>query len=511
MDGGIGTSSDTLAAMEAAIYDGCDVLTMSLGSDSPVPIYDDPVAISALHAVLANVTVVMAAGNDGGNGTVQNTAPWILTVGASTMNRGFRTSIILGNGIQLTGAGITAGAAKLPLITGEQAASTEDTSLAESCDLNSLDFEKFAGKVVACVVTTMMDPRIQASDMFSAGSAGVILYNDKAVGENLIAIASSIPVVNLGYKDGQRLLQYCTTARNLKVSIQSSHQAVTNISVPKVASFSSRGVNSVAPGILKPDVIAPGVNILAAWSQSPYADSSPLGISGGSPFSILSGTSMATPHASGVVALLKSLHPDWSPSWILSAIITTAHKKNNFGSAIQEVSGQSADAFSYGGGQVNANAAASPGLVYATTLDDYRTFLCTRAGGWNISTSLGDMDLSACPRTPYSEVDVNYPSLSFFNVTSDVVTYRRMTLVGPPATYTASVFSPPGTQITVSPTVIQFSSAGEENLYSIYLTPLRDSNLIGGNDQHFTFGSITWSDRKHVVTIPVAANVVSIN
>ncbi|GJM90826.1 hypothetical protein PR202_ga07144 [Eleusine coracana subsp. coracana] len=77
---------------------------------------------------------------------------------------------------------------------------------------------------------------------------------------------------------------------------------------PRVAAFSSRGPSPAFPGIIKPDIAAPGVGILAAQGNS---------------YVFRSGTSMSCPHVSAIVALLKSLHPDWSPAMIKSAIITS--------------------------------------------------------------------------------------------------------------------------------------------------------------------------------------------
>ncbi|KAJ0638531.1 putative tripeptidyl-peptidase II [Helianthus annuus] len=82
-----------------------------------------------------------------------------------------------------------------------------------------------------------------------------------------------------------------------------------------MAVFSSKGPNIITPDIIKPDITAPGVNILAAWSPVSTADSIN--------YNILSGTSMSCPHVSAVVALLKSVHPYWSPAAIKSAIMTT--------------------------------------------------------------------------------------------------------------------------------------------------------------------------------------------
>lgn len=93
------SSADLLAAFDDAISDGVDVLSVSLGSPPPLPGYvDDVVAIGSFHAVAKGIAVVCSAGNSGPSPqTVINTAPWIITVAASSIDRAFPTMITLGN------------------------------------------------------------------------------------------------------------------------------------------------------------------------------------------------------------------------------------------------------------------------------------------------------------------------------------------------------------------------------------------------------------------------------
>lgn len=137
---------------------------------------------------------------------------------------------------------------------------------------------------------------------------------------------------------------------------------------PEVISFSSRGPSLVSPGILKPDIIGPGVNILAAWPVS--LDNLKNEVA---PFNIISGTSMSCPHLAGIAALLKSVHPDWSPAAIKSAIMTSASQHNLAHQAILDERHLPADIFAIGAGHVNPSSAVDPGLVYDLHLqpDDY--------------------------------------------------------------------------------------------------------------------------------------------
>jgi len=94
-------------------------------------------------------------------------------------------------------------------------------------------------------------------------------------------------------------------------------------------------------------------------------------------FNIMSSTSMSCPHVSGLAALIKSVHPDWSPSAIRSALMTTAYTtyKNNK-KLLDGASKKPATPFDFGAGHVDPVSALNPGLVYDLTVDDYLSFFC---------------------------------------------------------------------------------------------------------------------------------------
>nr|XP_034899672.1 subtilisin-like protease SBT5.3 [Populus alba] len=149
---------------------------------------------------------------------------------------------------------------------------------------------------------------------------------------------------------------------------------------PVMAAFSSRGPSLIEPAILKPDVTAPGVDVIAAYTEAIGPSELPFD-KRRTPYITMSGTSMSCPHVSGIVGLLKAIHPDWSPAAIKSAIMTTAKTKSNSKKRILDADGQPATPFAYGAGHVNPNLAADPGLVYDTNVIDYLNFLC--AHGYN--------------------------------------------------------------------------------------------------------------------------------
>jgi hypothetical protein len=214
---------------------------------------------------------------------------------------------------------------------------------------------------------------------------------------------------------------------------------------------------------------------------------------------------MSCPHISGVAALLKAVHPDWSPSAIKSALMTTAYTLDNTESPLRDAMGEDLSTpWAYGSGHVNPQKALSPGLVYDVDTDDYIAFLCSlnytldhvkhivKRPNVNCSTSLSDPG------------DLNYPSFSVvFGNNSSVVQYTRtLSNVGESGSvYEVAVSGPSTVGITVSPTKLVFEQVGERQTYMVKFVSNRDSV-----DDSITsdFGSITWSNERHQVRSPIA-------
>jgi hypothetical protein len=271
-----------------------------------------------------------------------------------------------------------------------------------------------------------------------------------------------------------------------------------------MASFSSRGPNLLAPEILKPDVTAPGVDILAAWT----GENSPSELDSDTrraKFNIISGTSMSCPHVSGIAALLRQARPDWSPAAIKSALMTNAYNVDNAGDIIKDIStGTESTPFVRGAGHVDPNRALNPGLVYDVGTDDYVSFLC--ALGYTarqIAVLTRDGSTTDCSTRSGSVGDLNYPAFSvLLGSGGDEVTQHRIVRnVGSNvrATYTASVASPAGVRVTVEPPTLKFSATQQTQEYAITFAPEQ-----GSVTEKYTFGSIVWSDGEHKVTSPIA-------
>lgn len=260
-----------------------------------------------------------------------------------------------------------------------------------------------------------------------------------------------------------------------------------------MASFTSKGPNVVDPNILKPDITAPGFNILAAWSEA----SSPLKMPEDRrvvKYNMQSGTSMSCPHVSGVIALLKSVHPDWSSAAIRSALMTTSTMNNVVGQPIKNATGDDASPFEYGSGHFRPSRAVDPGLVYDATYTDYLLYLCTQ----NVS-----LDSSfSCPEKIPTASNLNYPSLAIANMRGGSIrsVTRVVTNVGKDnSTYVLGVSSPPGYVVDIVPKRLHFSKLGEKHSFNITITSVQRRN-------DFSFGWYTWSDGVHVVRSPIAVS-----
>ncbi|PON64082.1 Peptidase S8, subtilisin-related [Trema orientale] len=310
-------------------------------------LYQDAIALGSFGAIQKGIFVSCSAGNGGPyNYTVTNDAPWILTVGASTTDRTIRATAKLGNGHQVDGQSIFWPAKfskpkslSLPLVF--PGLGDNRGFWSESCAPGTLRDIDAIEKVVLCERGSGVRRAEQEDEVNRAGAAAMILMNQELDGFSTLAEARYLPVIHVSYLDGLKLKSYINSTSNPNATITFRGTSTGDSSAPMVASFSSRGPTSVNIGILKPDIVGPGVSILAAWPFPVDKKQNPK-----STFNVLSGTSMSCPHLSGIAALLKSSHSDWSPAAIKSAIMTTANLLNRQGHAILNERLLPADGFS---------------------------------------------------------------------------------------------------------------------------------------------------------------------
>ncbi|KAJ4758221.1 Subtilisin-like protease [Rhynchospora pubera] len=488
--------TDILAAFDAAISDGVHVLSISLGG-IPSDYFSDGIAIGSFHAVKKGINVICSAGNSGPTaGSVTNVAPWIFTVGASTMDREFPAYVSFGK-TTLKGQSLSStslAVRKYPTIFSTDAKAANATAEnAQLCFIGSLDPAKVKGSIVIC--TRGINARVAKGEaVLQAGGVGMVLINSNITGNEIIADAHVLPATHITYSEGQILLSYIKPNSKELGYVTKPETVLNTKPAPFMASFSSQGPNPVTPDILKPDITAPGVSVIAAYSGAV----SPTGLDDFDKrrvkFNSISGTSMSCPHISGVVGLLHTLYPHWSPAAIRSAILTTASITDNQGQKILNSSFVTATPFSYGSGHVNPNAAADPGLIYHLTATDYLNFLCSL--GYN-SSQLASFDASyKCPLKPQDIKDFNYPSFTISQRNQSVTVSRKVKNVGPAGTYTVTVDEPSGIRVKVIPNSLKFG-VGEEKKFMVTFhvdTPSSD----------YVFGSITWSDGTRHVRSPVA-------
>ncbi|GFQ05873.1 subtilisin-like protease sbt5.3 [Phtheirospermum japonicum] len=496
--------ADILAAFDMAIHDGVDVLSVSLGGD-PVPFHNDSVAIGSFHAVRNGIVVVCSAGNSGpGPGTVSNLAPWQITVGASTMDRQFPSYVILGNKMQFKGESLSA--TSLPkkksfrIISARNAKAANATpEEAELCKAGTLDPKKVKGKILVCLRgdNARVDKGEQAA---LAGAVGMVLPNNLASGNEILADPHLLPASQINYTDGLALLAYINSTRSPVARITKPTTELGTKPAPFMAAFSSVGPNTITLEILKPDITAPGVSIIAAYTEAQGPTNQDFDTRRVM-FNSVSGTSMSCPHVSGVVGLLKTLHPNWSPAAIKSAIMTTARTRDNTLKPMTNASYLKASPFSYGGGHVQPNRAMDPGLIYDLSTNDYLDFLC--AIGYNQTQIQLFSDETYTCRKPISLINFNYPSITVPNLNAPVTVTRKVKNVGSPGTYKARVRSPLGISVQIEPDTLKFDSVGEEKTFEVKI----HARKYGGT-RDYVFGQLTWSDGRHYVRIPIVVKQI---
>lgn len=504
-------STDVLAAMDQAIADGVHVMSLSLGF--PETSYDtNVIAIGAFAAMRKGIFVACSAGNDGSDGyTIMNGAPWITTVGAASIDRDFTATVTLGSGAAVQGKSV------YPLSTPTVSASLyygHGNRSKQRCEYSSLRSKDVRGKYVLCTGGPSTEIEQQMDEVQSNGGLGAIIASDMK--EFLQPTEYAMPLVLVTQPDGAAIAKYATTAAGSaragggapRASIRFGGTALGVKPAPTVSYFSARGPGLISPTILKPDIVAPGVDILAAWV--PNKEIMELGRQKlYTKYALVSGTSMSSPHAAGVAALLRSVHPDWSPAAIRSAMMTTAYVKDSASNVIVSMpSGSPGTPLDFGSGHVSPNEAVDPGLVYDAAADDYVDLLCAlRYSGSQISTITGRPN----PSCAGANLDLNYPSFTIIlnRTNSATHTFKRVltNVAAAPAKYSVSVTAPAGMKVTVSPTALSFGGKGSKQPFTVTVQVSKVKR--NSNDYNYAgnYGFLSWNEvgGKHVVRSPIVS------
>ncbi|KAL6009786.1 hypothetical protein ACLOJK_000215 [Asimina triloba] len=498
-----------LKAIDDAVKDGVDIISISIGISAILQsdFLNDPIAIGAFHANQKGVMVVCSGGNDGPDPfTVVNSAPWIFTVAASTIDRSFQSSIVLGNGAgsAINFSNLTRKESYPVVFARDIAAKSVPAFEASNCYPGSLDGDKTAGKIVVCMDTDPTVPRrLKKMTADDAGAKGMILIRSTDTGVPFDS--GSFPYSEVGFMDGNQILKYLNSTKKPRATILPTVTLLKSQAAPAVASFSSRGPGVLAENILKPDIMAPGVAILA--SSVPPTDGIPAGKKA-SGFSLRSGTSMSCPHVAGAAAFLKSARPNWTSSMIRSALMTTATLGNNVRKPITNSTGGYASPHEMGAGEINPNKALHPGLVYDSSMTDYLNFLCFYGYKDTLISTVSGTSFK-CPKPSSEELisNVNYPSISIAKIRSGgppVMVTRTVTNVGPSnSSYAVQVRCPSGLAVKVSPQRLVFSDNSKQQA-SFHVT----FGVKRATTKGYIFGYLTWSDGVHDVRSFFAVNVL---
>lgn len=478
-------SADSAAAIDQAVADGVDVINFSVGGSSNA--FNGPDDLAFLFAADAGVLVATSNGNAGpGEGTVGTPAgvPWITAVGATQDDGVFDPDLTVNGPVSIAGKY-------------DSRMATSDVTLADTGAITA--DVTLASTVFACVADGAVDPITgialvsrggcsfteKFNNVAAAGASAIIVYNNTpgAPPPGMIASGTTIPGVAVTYEDGVLM------ENEAGVNVTLDYVSGAN----RVAGFSSRGPNNGAPDIIKPDLSAPGVSTLAAYT--PW--------NGGEYFASISGTSMASPHVAGAFALLKQKHPDWTPAIAKSALMTTARAD-----LLKTKGPDAADPFDIGAGEILPSDSDDPGLAYDAGFLEYLAMLCGEPAQAGLVTS-GDCDFLEAIGLSLDPSDLNLASIGVAELMGSQTVTRTVTAVynnNGSKNFTVSVDAPAGIDVTVTPSKLKLRK-GESATYEVTLTA-----TDGAEISEWAFGSLTWSDKDGVYSVrsPIAVRPIAI-
>ncbi len=486
-------TGDTMAAIDKAVADGVDVINFSIGgSETSVA---GLVAQSFKGAAKAGVFVAASAGNSGPGNTVAHIAPWNATVGNSTHDRYTEAKVTLGSGATGQGASFqTAGLASAPLIWSRDAgfgaasgAGANQSLCYGAADSVAplLDPVKVTGKIIVCdrggnvLVNKVANAK-------AAGALGVIILNRPAEGAVAASgnttplIVAVLPVVHMANSNFVAVTTEARKAGGGTASFGAGFQ-VAGVVAPVMADSSSRGPNKGDTNILKPDIAAPGTDIIAAYTASGVTDAERAaliaGTANGRPgANMISGTSMASPHMAGSAALLKQLNPTWSPSAIKSALMTSATQSVKVASGAADT-----NRWGYGSGHLNPNGALSTSVVYDITPAQYDSY-----------------NTGALPG-----LALNLASITASNVLGSTTVTRRITNAGTSSVTLNATAALTGFNVTVNPATLTLASGASAN-YSVTIA------RTNAPFNTYRFGNLTWAGSGQTVVSPLTARSTSL-
>ncbi|XP_077253286.1 subtilisin-like protease SBT2.2 isoform X1 [Tasmannia lanceolata] len=528
-----GFAADVVAAIDQAAQDGVDIVSLSITPNRRPPglaTFFNPIDMSLLSAVKAGIFVVQAAGNTGPSPkSISSFSPWIFTVGAASHDRMYHNSLVLGNNITISGVGLAPGTDNDSMYTMVYAidalngtTDVNDMYLGECQDSSNLNQDLVQGNLLICSYSirfvlglSTIKQALQTAKNLSA--VGVIFYMDPfVIGFQLNPTPMNLAGLIIPSPDDSKiLLQYYNSSllrdesskRVVKFGgvarILGGLKANYSNLAPKVVYYSARGPDPEdsfldVADIMKPNLIAPGNLIWAAWS-SLGTDSVEFE---GENFAMISGTSMAAPHVAGLAALIKQKFPTFSPSAIGSALSTTASVYDKQGGPIMaqraysnpDLNQSPATPFDMGSGFVNATAALDPGLIFDSTFNDFVSFLCGINGSGPVVLNYTGEN---CGISTINGTDLNMPSITIAKLNQSKMIQRTVTNIADDETYAVSWSNPFGVSVSVMPTQFFITNGQRQNLTVLFNATM--------NSSFASFGRIgLYGNKGHVSTIPLS-------
>ncbi|ESW31604.1 hypothetical protein PHAVU_002G251800 [Phaseolus vulgaris] len=531
-----GFAADVVAAIDQAAQDGVDIICLSITPNrrpSGIATFFNPIDMALLSAVKAGIFVVQAAGNTGPSPmSMSSFSPWIFTVGATTHDRVYSNSLCLGNNVTIPGVGLAPGTHEntmFKLIHARHALNkttrvAADMYIGECQDGSIFNQDLVKGNLLICsysvrFVLGLSTIKQALETAMNLSAVGIVFSMDPFVTSfQLNPVPMKIPgIIISSANDSKILLEYYNSSLEIDgdsnkivkfgavASIGGGLEANYNNEAPKVVYYSARGPDPEdslphEADIMKPNLVAPGNSIWAAWSSVASDSVEFLGEN----FALMSGTSMAAPHVAGLAALVKQKFPNFSPAAIGSSLSTSASLYDNNGRSILaqrsyptvDLNLSPATPFDMGSGFVNATAAFNPGLLFDSSYDDYMSFLCGIDGSTPTVLNYTGQNCWTYNSTVYGP-DLNLPSITIARLNQSRVVQRTIQNIAGNETYNVGFSAPYGTSMKVSPNHFSLGS-GERQVLSVIFNATSNSSAA-------SYGRIgLYGNKGHVVNIPVA-------